>query len=380
MAQKAKTNFSLKDQLFNAEKVAYLSDQFSAVYSDFAAAQFQQEVVSKFPELELKERIAHITERLHAHLPQDYLTALNIILDALPPELDPTLTDDDFGDFIISPLNLFVAEYGCSEEFLDASLNGLKQITKRFSAEFAIRFFINSFPEQTLAFLTNCATDENYHVRRWASEGTRPKLPWAQKLVIDHTDPLPILDLVFADSTRFVTRSVANHLNDIAKIEPDLVIATLKKWKASGKQNEKEMKWMIQHATRTLVKNGNQDALELMGFGEEPDVSISDFVTSTPTVKIGEAFEFSLTIHPNKDQNLMIDYVMDFATDGNRKAGRKVFKLKHAETTAGKALKIKKKHPMKLMTTRTLYEGTHTITLQINGKSYQSISFELKAA
>ncbi|MEM8863364.1 MAG: DNA alkylation repair protein, partial [Chloroflexota bacterium] len=155
MAQKAKPTFSLKDQLFNADKVAYLSGLFSAVYPDFKSNQFQQDVVSRFPELELKERIAHITEQLHAYLPADYLTALDIILKALPPELDPTLTDDDFGDFIIGPLNHFVATYGCSADYLDRSLDAMRAITKRFSAEDAIRYFINAFPEQTLEFLTD---------------------------------------------------------------------------------------------------------------------------------------------------------------------------------------------------------------------------------
>lgn len=376
MSQKAKPTFSLKDQLFNPEKVAFLANRFSAAYPAFQAADFQQDVVSQFPKLELKERITHMTECLHKYLPDDYPAALDIILKALPPELDPAKTDDDFGDFIIGPLSHFVAMYGCLADYLDASLKAMKAITKRFSAEDAIRYFINAFPEQTLEFLTECATDDNYHVRRWASEGTRPKLPWSQKLVIDHHRPMHILDLLFADKTRYVTRSVANHLNDIAKIEPDLVISTLKRWKESGQQDEKEMKWMIQHATRTLIKNGNQDALHLMGYGAEPDITISDFVTSTPEVKIGEAFEFSLTITPNKDQNLMIDYQMVFATDGKR-SGQKVFKLKQVETKAGKPIKIKKKHPMRLMTTRTLYEGEHTITLQVNGKPFDQLAFQL---
>jgi 3-methyladenine DNA glycosylase AlkC len=377
MSQKAKPSFSLKDQLFNPGKVAYLASQISAAHPPFQSAQFQQDVVIQFPNLELKQRIAHITECLHAHLPSNYLTALDIILRALPPELDPTKSDNDFGEFILAPFNHFVAVYGCTADYLSASLDAMKQMTKRSTAEDAIRFFINAFPEQTLVYLTQCATDDNYHVRRWASEGTRPKLPWSQKLVIAHTHPLPILDLVFADKTRYVTRSVANHLNDIAKIEPDLVISTLKRWQASGRQNEKEMKWMIQHATRTLVKNGNHDALDLLGFGEEPAITISDFVTSTPNVKIGEPFEFSLTLTPSKSQSLMIDYVMLFASDGKR-AGKKVFKLKQIEATAGKPIKIKKKHPMKLMTTRTLYLGQHSITLQVNGKPFDSLAFELE--
>ncbi|MEM8862802.1 MAG: DNA alkylation repair protein, partial [Chloroflexota bacterium] len=304
---------------------------------------------------------------------------LDIILKALPPELDPTLTDDDFGDFIIGPLNHFVATYGCSADYLDHSLNAMRAITKRFSAEDAIRYFINAFPEQTLEFLTGCATDDNYHVRRWASEGTRPKLPWSQKLIINHHQPMHILDLLFADHTRYVTRSVANHLNDIAKIEPELVISTLKRWKESGKQNEKEMKWMIQHATRTLVKNGNQDALDLMGYGETPDITIENFVTSTPTVNIGEAFEFTFDLTTYSAQSLMIDYVMDFAGTGTKPGGRKVFKIKLLESKAGITQKMKKRHPMRLMTTRTLYEGKHTITLQINGKPFDSLSFNLVA-
>lgn len=116
---KAKSTFSLKDQLFNATKVAYLSDLVSAAYPSFAADDFQKDVVDAFPSLELKERIAHISEMLHKHLPGAYPKALQILLKALPPALDPTKTDDDFGDFIFSPYALFVATYGCSAEHLD---------------------------------------------------------------------------------------------------------------------------------------------------------------------------------------------------------------------------------------------------------------------
>ena len=377
MTLKAKPSFSLKDQLFNPEKVAYLAQQISGAYPEFAEDAFCAAVVSKFPELELKARITHMSEQLKAFLPEDYLTALDILVRALPPQLDPTRTDDDFGDFIHAPMAEYVAMYGCSAEFLTDSLHALHEMTRRFSVEGPIRFFINDFPDETMAFLMTCTTDDNYHVRRLASEGTRAKLPWAQKLIIDYARPLPILDALYTDNTRYVTRSVANHLNDIAKLDPDLVISTLARWKQSGKQAEKEMDFIAKHGLRTLVKQGNHDALILLGFGEEPAIDIVDFEIHTPIVTIGEALQFSFKLEAKKAQSLMIDYVMEFAGNGGKPGGRKVFKLKQVAVKPGKAITIKKKHPMKLMTTRRLYEGVHTITLQVNGVGFDSAEFDL---
>ncbi len=373
---KAKSSFSLKDQLFNAEKVAYLAGLIAEAYTDFDQQSFERDVVKAFPKLELKERIAHISSCLHDYLPEDYPAAVKIILQSLPPELDPTKADDDFGDFIFSPLSLFVATYGCEAQYLERSLGALREITKRFSAEYAIRFFINAFPEEALAFLLDCAGDENYHVRRLASEGTRPKLPWAQKLVIDYQQPLPILERLFGDRTRFVTRSVANHLNDISKLDASLVINTLEQWAAMEKQAEAEMAFLTKHSLRSLVKQGNAEALALLGFGDAPEIAIMNFVTTTPVVKLGEAFEFSLEIEARLAQNLLVDYVMLFASEG-KKRSQKVFKLKQLELEAGEMVKLKKRHPMRLMTTRRLALGEHEITLQVNGQVFDSLSFEL---
>ena len=157
-------------------------------------------------------------ECLKKYLPADYAEAVNILLKALPEPLNENRTDDDFGDFIYAPYSDFVAHYGCIEANLAFSLAALKEMTKRFSAEDAIRYFINAFPKETLKTLYAWTSDSNYHVRRLCSEGTRPKLPWSQKINIPPEDALPILHALFADKTRYVTRSVANHLNDIAKI------------------------------------------------------------------------------------------------------------------------------------------------------------------
>ncbi|MEM9266968.1 MAG: DNA alkylation repair protein [Cyanobacteria bacterium P01_F01_bin.13] len=376
---KAKSSFSLKDQLFNPEKVDYLGTLISQVYANFPQQAFYQDVVSAFPDLELKERIAHITACLHKHLPGDYPEVLAIILNALPPELDPNKTDDDFGDFIFAPLSLFVATYGCTPDYLDVSLKALKEITKRFSAEYAIRYFINAFPEETFAFLLDCSTDNNYHVRRWATEGSRPKLPWAQKLITDYKKPLPILETLYSDKTRYVTRSVANHLNDISKIDAALVLETLQRWQADKRQTEQEMSFITSHALRTLVKQGDQKALKLLGFGAKPDITVTNLSTITPKVNVGSTFEFSLDICSHKSQKLVVDYLMQFASDG-KKRPQKVFKIKQLELKKGETVSLKKKHPMRLMTTRRLALGEHKIVLQVNGQEFGSLTFDLMDA
>jgi 3-methyladenine DNA glycosylase AlkC len=319
-----------------------------------------------------------MTAVLHACLPPSYRASLAIILAALPPELDPDRTDDDYGEFILAPLSLYVATYGCTKRHLTRSLDALRTITKRFSAEDAIRFFLNAHPQETLAFLAECARDDHYHVRRLASESTRPLLPWTQRLTLDHRAPLPILDALFDDHTRYVTRSVANHLNDISKLDPDVVVDTLKRWQTTQRQTPAEMQFITQHALRTLVKRGHAGALELIGFGDRADVAMIELATSTPRVRVGDAFRFSVTLRARRTQKLLIDYVMTFAGDG-RGAGRKVFRLKQIELTRGEVVTLEKAHPMKLMTTRRLTAGAHSITLQINGRPRGRLSFELVA-
>lgn len=379
-ALRAKVTFSLKDDLFNPETVGWLSGWIAGAYPGFDEAKFQSDVLDAFDELELKQRISHISATLAQHLPDDFSEASNIVVSALPEQLDPTKSDDDFGHFIISPLGDFIATRGLSEEHLERSLAALREITQRFSAEYAIRAFINAFPDRTLEFLRECSTNDNYHVRRLASEGTRPTLPWAGKVKIAHTDPLPILDALYADPTRFVTRSVANHLNDIAKIDPNLVIETLTRWRDSGAQDEAEMAFIIEHACRTLIKDGNADALGLLGYGDKPNITITGLETSTQVVPVGTAFEFAFTINSHCDQKLMVDYVMTFAGADGKAGSTKVFKLKRLDMTEGQSAQIKKRHPMKLMTTRRLYEGTHSITLQVNGFESESLNFELADA
>lgn len=360
--------FSLKDALFNAEKVTLLASQIKHVFPSFESGSFIATVVGRFPDLELKQRISWITENLRTYLPKEYRAAVAIILKAIPPQLDPNKRDNDFGDFIYAPYNDFLARYGCTKQNLAFSLQAMKEITKRFSAEDAIRYFINSFPEETFEHLSDWATDPNYHVRRLVSEGTRPKLPWSQKISTSVDRPIALLNTLFADPTRYVTRSVANHMNDISKVNPELVLQTLDRWEKSGKQHPLEMEYIIKHSLRTLVKQGYGGAIQFLKFSADPQVDVSELTIATPHVRVGEALVFSFTLTAQKDERLIVDYVIYFQSKTGTLTNKKIFKIKQYEVQNGAVLHIEKRHPLRVMTTRALYPGKHMVEVQVNGK------------
>lgn len=246
--------FYLKDILFNTEKVTKLAKEIALDYPKLNTRKFIDDIVKQFPNLELKQRMYHIRDILHKHLPQNFVEATHIILQALPEELDSSLGDGDYGDFIHAPYAEYIATYGMDKKHVRHSLHILEEISKRFSVEFAIRHFLNTYTDQTLQQCIVWSKNKNYHLRRLASEGTRPRLPWGIKIPLQYKRTEPILDNLFYDKTRYVTRSVANHLNDISKIDPDYVLQKLKQWDASKKQNQKEMDFITKHSLRTLRK------------------------------------------------------------------------------------------------------------------------------
>ncbi len=357
----------LKDLLFNKKKVAQIAGELERVHPSFNANVFVREVVAGFATRELKARIAWIATCLHTHLPQKYSDAIAILINALPAPNDPTLSDDDFGDFIYAPYAEYVARYGCTREHLVRSLDALYHMTQRFSAEDAIRYFLNAFPTETLAQLTQWTNDPHYHVRRLCSEGTRPKLPWSQKLVLPYTSPLPILNALYADPTRFVTRSVANHLNDISKIDADLVLDTVVRWQESGAQHPTEMAFIVRHALRTLIKQGNPRALALIGYATTSAVQVSEVVIPK-TVALNTALIFSCTLTASEDTEVLVDYRIFFQTKAGKVGNGKVYKLTRLSLTKDIPMTVTKRHLLKTgMTTRTLYPGRHELEVQVNG-------------
>ena len=371
------SGFSLKDQLFNPEKTRYLAGLFAACDPGFDAPGFEAQVNARLPELELKQRIDWIAEVLGQHYAAPLPEFAPLLRAALPPPLDPGKSDDDFGDFIFAPLGEFVVSKGL-EAHPDLSLDLLEALTQRFSMEFAIRPFLNRWPDLTLERMQEWAGHDHYHVRRLVSEGTRPRLPWGLGIGLDLRAPLPLLDQLHRDGTRFVTRSVANHLNDIAKKEPDLVVETLRRWGEAGQQTGKEMDWITRHACRGLVKAGHPGALGLLGY--DPEAPVEARITlQSATVPIGDALSFSVDLTGPAEQPVLVDYRLHFQRPGG-KASAKVFKLKQAKLVRG-ALKLSKAHKLKGdATTFKLVPGPHRLELLVNGNVRAEAAFDLLPA
>jgi 3-methyladenine DNA glycosylase AlkC len=371
------SGFSLKDHLFNRPKLEYLAKQFASHDPSFSERRFVASVIKDLSKLELKQRILLIAEKLEEYLPSDFPTAAAQIVRSLPSPLDETKTDDDFGDFIIAPLGEYVVRNGLKQEHLALSLRTLKEITKRFSMEDATRAFLRQFPDETIRELTRWATDTNYHVRRLVSESTRPLLPWSGRIDLSVEKTLPLLEALHADRTRYVTRSVANHLNDIAKSNPDLVVQTLATWRAYARQDPAELMWMTRHSLRTLVKRGHAKSLKLLGFNPKPKISLEDFLIAETDLLLGQMLEFSVTVKALRDESLVIDYVIDFVKSGGKRSA-KVFKAGKASLKKGESITICKQHKLHAhATTFRLYPGEHLLSIQINGQLVRSKSFTI---
>ncbi len=371
--------FSLKDQLFNENKVRYLASLLTEADKNFDAKSFVKEIIKEFPQLELKQRISHITDTLEKYLPRDYEAAVAVILKSLPPPLDPTQTDDDFGDFIFAPFGEYIVRNGLSKKYLALSFRALREITMRFSMEDSMRSFLNTFPEETLRVYDKWVSDKNYHVRRLVSESTRPTLPWAKRLSLDYHVPLRYLDVLYTDKTRFATRSVANHLNDISKKDAALVVETLKRWQKEDRQREAELAWITKHALRTLVKKGDREALKLLGYESDIQIRVREFIVSSinPLITRGDVITLTSELETSDDCVVLVDYVLHMVK-ANGQTKPKVFKWTKLALKKGESISLKKRHHLKAdATTFTLYAGEYQLALQINGKILDKISFRV---
>jgi len=366
--------FSLADQLFNADSLADLAGEF-AVLPGFDRDRFLAECVPGLAGRGLLERLEWMADCLEAQLPSSFGPMAEALEAALPPALDPALKDDDFGRFIHAVHGILIVRHGMEDP--DRALDLLHAVTRRFSMEFYIRPFLNRWPERTLAQLHDWARDDNYHVRRLVSEGTRPRLPWARNIEIDPAVPLAFLDVLHADPTRYVTRSVANHMNDLSKVMPDEVVARLAGWQAEGRQEAGEMAWITRHALRTAVKRGERPALDLLGY-RAGDVSATLDIL-TPQVKIGEALRFAVEIVADEALSVLVDYRLRFARPGG--SAEKVFKLKAGKVAQGRAARFEKRHVLKGdATTYRLHPGAHGIVVQVNGTDVAEGTFDLLPA
>lgn len=351
-----------------------LAEMITAVYPPFPAAAFVNQIAPQLDGLEMKQRTVVFVQALRDHLPVGFAQGWAVLEAALGAELADG--DGMFNDgWHLWPIAHFIEVFGL-EEF-EVGVRAMREITKRHTAEFAIRPFLIHHQDEMLAILHTWAEDDNPHVRRLVSEGTRPRLPWAGRLHAFIEDPsltLALLEKLKDDPSEYVRRSVGNHLNDIAKDHPQLVIKTCRRWWQDGSP---ERRWIVQRALRTLVKAGDPDALAVLGYGSA-QVELTNFSLTPAVLQLGEKLTLAFALHNPTDteQNVVIDFVIHFVKANGQTSG-KVFKLKTAVLTPHDSLTIEKSHPIRPITTRTYYPGTHRAEIQVNGQRLGERSFEL---
>jgi 3-methyladenine DNA glycosylase AlkC len=366
--------------LFNPKMITLMAHHLNRVWPKFDEKTFIKQATQNLDGLELKQRGDQIKRALEQCLPGSFPKAAKIMIASLHPDDDidlsgTTMDKKGIRGWAILPMTQYVGEHGLDD--FDLGMNVQKELTKRFSSEFGIRYFILNDKDRALETLTGWASDPNHHVRRLVSEGSRPRLPWAMRLpeFVENPEPLfPILELLKDDGEEYVRRSVANNLNDISKDHPDAVAKIARKWIAKASP---ERKRLVRHACRTLVKQGHPKALLALGY-KKPQVSLIRLEVLTPVVQFGDALRFDIALNSEAktDQNLMLDYVIHHRK-ANGKTTPKVFKWKSISLKASKDHKAQRKHAIRAITTRKYYAGTHRVEIIVNGESLGCQDFEL---
>lgn len=372
-----------KDRI-DAKSIGRLAVALQRASPDFPADAFVRRASRGLGPLELKARIAHVADALAASLPADFPAAAESIermLDARPQE-------DGFGGWELWPLTEWTARAGLADPSRALALLG--RLTRHASAEFAVRPFIDAHRDAATAALRRWVRSDDEHLRRLASEGTRPRLPWAPRLRSTSEDrawTVPLLEPLADDPSEYVRRSVSNHLNDLCREDVALGLHVAGRWWRRAEsiahddpERAGRLRWVVRRGLRSLVKDGHAQALRLLGHDPDAGLQARAFRIGTPVVRLGEALCFTLTlagVDAHAAHRVVLDYAIGFPRADGR-PGRKVFKWTTLELAAGEARTFERRHPIRAVTTRTPRAGRHALEVQANGRVIAAGSFRLR--
>ncbi|MCP3972199.1 MAG: hypothetical protein GY717_18120 [Rhodobacteraceae bacterium] len=366
--------------LFNPDLIHSMGQHLARI-DGFDRAAFEATAVTGLGDLEMMQRSAQIAKALAASLPPDFPAILGPLAERLHPETQNPIDGappDDRGlrGWALVPVGTYVATHGLNHPA--QSLAFLRQMTQRFSAEFAVRPFFRDHTGLTLEHAAAWVRDPNFHVRRMASEGSRPRLPWGIRLTTFVDDPAPLIALLETlrdDGQEYVRRSVANNLNDIAKDHPDLVAGIAACWLQGSPPPRRKL---VSHACRSLIKSGHPETLRVFGYG--PPDRLTTRLDATPqTIALGQTLTLTATLSNTgpAPRRVLVDLVMRFLrADGSH--GAKVFKWTETGLPPGKPLTLTKRLPLRDVTTRRHYAGQQFAALQVNGQIVAETRFELQ--
>jgi 3-methyladenine DNA glycosylase AlkC len=358
---------------FGAEVVQAIAGSLASAWESFDEAGFIADSVDGLDELELTDRAKHVAATMASHLPEDRAEALRILTASLGPE-DEELTGME--GFKYLPHGYFIAGHGL--DHFESAMEAQYQLTKRFTAEFSIRAYLEHHPAATLERLRLWSTDPSEHPRRLVSEGTRPRLPWAPRLREFQRDPTPVLELLELlkdDPSEYVRRSVANNINDIAKDHPAIAVDVAKRWWTDADDNRRRL---IRHALRSLIKAGNSDALAVLGYGPDSPIEALSVSIDPPRVAIGDKIRInaSLTNPTGSACGALVDIRIHFVK-ANGETSPKVFKGGEVEIGPGASSSLSKTVSLKQHSTRKHYAGIHRVEFLINGEPRPGAQFGL---
>ncbi len=359
----------------NRQAVCRLASALHSAWPEFPEENFITSGTRGLKQLELKDRVRHLMRTMTRFLPEAYPQALKIVRRAGTdwPVDDPDIL---FNGFAVWPLIDWIGAEGLGHPA--ASLSALRQLTGLFSAEFAIRPYLLQHTQTTLEELATWIDDEDHHVRRLISEGTRPRLPWGQQLPMFRNDPAPVLFLLEQlkdDESEYVRRSVANNLNDIAKDHPDLVADLGAGWMIDASIPRQRL---VKHGLRTLIKQGHRGALAALGFEVDPQVKVS-FSINTDKLVMGEylVLEARIKSTGKRTQKLVVDYAVHFMK-ANGSLSAKIFKWKVLDLDPGQTVTLKKKQKITSRSVRKLYAGEHEAEILVAGRELGKVGFALE--
>ena len=370
--------------MYNEQFFDRFTKDLKLIINNFDAHEFVSQIMdNEWENREYKQRIMHITTILKKFLPTDYKDAIAKILELLDyvkkTQPDFSIIDDTKFGLILeygAILDNYVEQYGLDD--YETSVKAIEKITQFTSCEFVVHPFIIKYPDEMMKQMLVWSKHEHWGVRRLASEGCRPRLPWAMALPNLKANPapiIPILENLKNDPSRFVRLSVANNLNDIAKDNPEIVIDLVKSWQGESK----EVDWIIKHGCRTLLKQGNLEVIELFGFNSiVKNISVENFQTSTSKVKVGDSLEFSFNLlnNNNKKAKIRLEYGI-YYQKANGTLAKKVHKISEKEYAKNSITPIIRKHSFRLVTTRKFHLGLHQVAVIINGNEFEKYNFEL---
>ncbi|MGN8001688.1 DNA alkylation repair protein [Acidovorax sp. 22279] len=348
----------------------------------FDTTAFLQQVEPGYESLELMARGQRIAHALQAHLPQDVPRALGVLVDSMDPSMgidaagEPDAGDRPYSAFLYLPHSIYIGTHGL--QHFEAAMAAQHALTQRFTAEFCIRPYLLHHQGATLARLRDWAQDDNAHVRRLVSEGTRPRLPWAPRLPTFQNNPqlaLPLLDALKDDPSSYVRRSVANHLGDIAKDHPGLAVGTARTWLLGAPASREAL---VRHGLRSLIKRGDAGALDALGVGHAVALNVRAARVVPACARIGDKVRIEAELHnpTPQPQRVLADLKVHYVK-AHGGAAPKVFKLRTLDIPPGATVAVGKTLSLQQMTTRTHYPGVHQVELVLNGRPQPLGQFQL---